>query len=64
MFLFSLFLLYSFEYTDLSNPLLRSFANFWLSFADKMTTGKHNFVPLLVKIIYERIKERYLKYQY
>ena len=51
MFLFSLFVLYSFQYIDLPNPLLRSFNNFWLSFADNMTTGTYNFESLIVKII-------------
>ena len=53
VFRFLLFVLYSFQYTDLSNPLLRSFDSFWLSFADKVTTGKYNFVSLIVKIISE-----------
>ena len=51
VFLFSLFVLYSFQYIDLPNPLLRSFDNFWLSIADNMTTGTYNFESLIVKII-------------
>ena len=50
-FLFSYFVLYPFQYTDLSNCLIRSFNSFWLSFADKVTTGNYNFVSLIVKII-------------
>ena len=51
IFLFSFFVLYSLEYTDLSSSLLWSFASFWLSFADKVTTGSYNFVSVLVTII-------------
>ena len=51
VFLFSLFVLYSFQETDLSNALLRSFDNFWLSLADKVTVGTYNFVSLIVKIL-------------
>ena len=43
--------IYSFQCTDLSNPLLRSFNSFWLSFADKVMTGTRNFVSLIVKTI-------------
>ena len=50
-FLFSFFVLYPLQYTDLSNSLIRSFNSFWLSFADKVTTGNYNFVSLIVKII-------------
>ena len=50
-FLFSLCVLYSFQYTDLSNTLLRSFDSFWLSFADRMTEGTYNFVSFIEKII-------------
>ena len=45
-FLFSFFVLYPLQYTDLSNSLIRSFNSFWLSF-----TGNYNFVSLIVKII-------------
>ena len=45
------FILYSFPCNDHSNPLLRSFDSFWLFFADYVTTGTYNFVPLIVKII-------------
>ena len=44
------FLFYSFQYTDLSNPLLRSFDNFWLSFADKVMIGRYKFVSLKIKV--------------
>ena len=50
-FLFSDFLSYSFQCTDLSNPFLRSFDSFWFSFADNVTTGKYHFVSFIVKII-------------
>ena len=33
------------------NLLLRSFDTSWLSFADKVTTGRYNFESLIVKII-------------
>ena len=36
--------------SDLSNPLLRSFDSFWLSYADKGTTRTYNFVSLIVKL--------------
>ena len=42
----SYFVLYSFQYTDPSNPLLRSFDSFWLSLT---TSGLYNFVSLIVK---------------
>ena len=51
VYLFSLFALYSFQYTNLSNPLLKRFDSFWLSFADTMTFGTYNFVSLIVKKI-------------
>ena len=51
IFLVSLFVLYSFQKTDLPNPLLRIFYNFWLYFADKVTTETNNFVSFIVKII-------------
>ena len=51
VFLLSLFILYSFQKTDPSNPLLRRFDSFWLSLADKVTTGTYIFVSLMVKII-------------
>ena len=51
VFLFSLFVFYLFQLTDLSNLLLRSFDNFWLSFAYKVIAGTYNFPPLIVKII-------------
>ena len=51
VFLFSFFLLYSFQQPDLSNLLLRNFESVWLSFTDKVTTGTYNFVSFLVKII-------------
>ena len=35
VFLFPVFISYSFKYGDLSNPLLRSFDNTYWSFADK-----------------------------
>ena len=47
----SLFVLDSFQLTDLSNPLLRCFDSFWLSLVDKVTTGTYNFVSLIVKIM-------------
>ena len=52
--LFSLFVLFLFQYTytDLSNSLLRSFDNFWLSFAVKMTTGIYDFVYFTVKKLF------------
>ena len=37
--------------TDASNPLLRSFDTFGLSFADDVTTETYIFVSLIVKII-------------
>ena len=51
LFFVSLFVLYSFQYTDLSNPLLRSFDSFCLSFVDNVTAGTYNFVSLIVKKI-------------
>ena len=51
VFLFSLFDLYSFQETDLSNSLLRSFDNSWLSFANKVTTWTYNLVSFKVKVI-------------
>ena len=51
VYLFSLFALYLFKFTDLLDPLLRRFHSFWLSFAHKVTTGSNNFVSLIVKII-------------
>ena len=51
VFLCSLYVFYLFQYTYLSNHLLRSFGRFSLSFADKVTTGTYNFVSLIVKII-------------
>ena len=50
VFLFSLFVSDPFQYTDLSNPLLRSFDDFCLPFADKVTIGTCNFVSCIVKI--------------
>ena len=50
-FLFSLCVLNSFQYTDFWNSLLRSFINFWFSFADNVTTETCNFVSLIVKVI-------------
>ena len=32
-------------------PLLRSFDSFWLSLADKVTTGTYNFASFIVKIL-------------
>ena len=51
MFLFSLFVFYSFQYTDLSNPLLRNFDRFLSSFADRVMTRTYSFLSLIVKII-------------
>ena len=51
VFLFSLFVLYSFQQTDLSNPLLWTFNNVWFYLADRFTTGTCNFVSLIVKVI-------------
>ena len=51
VFLFSLFFFYLFQYSDLSNLLLRSFDSFWLSFVDTVKKGTYNFVSLIVKII-------------
>ena len=48
--LYSQFLFYSFQYTDLWNSLLRYFDSFWLPFADRKTTGTNNFVSLIVKV--------------
>ena len=50
-FVFSFFVLYSLQYIDLSNVLLRSFDIFYLCFADHGTAGTYNFLPLIVKII-------------
>ena len=50
-FLVSSFVLYSFQWFDFSNPLLRSFDNLWLSLAYKVTPETYNFVSLIVKII-------------
>ena len=50
IFLFSFFLLNSFQLTGLSNNLLRSFDGFWLCPADKVTGGLYNFVSLIMKI--------------
>ena len=36
--------------SDFSNPFLRSFGSFWLSFANKITAGTYNFVTLILKI--------------
>ena len=44
VFLVSLFVLCSFQYTDLSNPLLKSFDSFLLSFADKVTTETKHII--------------------
>ena len=52
-FSFTRFILYSFQYTDISSPLLRSFDRFLLSFADKVTAETYWFVSLIVKIILE-----------
>ena len=49
--LLSLFVLYLFQQTDLSITLLKSFDNFLLSFADKVTTRTYNVVSLILKII-------------
>ena len=35
----------------MSNPLLKSFGNVWLSLADTVTTGTYIFLSLIVKII-------------
>ena len=51
VFMFSLFVLYLFQYTDFSNPLLRNFDSFLLPFAYKVMTGTYNFVSLIVNII-------------
>ena len=51
VFLFSLLVLYWFQKTNFSNPFLRGSDSFWLSLADKVTTGTCNFVYLIVKII-------------
>ena len=51
VFLPPLFALYSFQKTDLSNPLLRSFDSVLLFLVDTVTTGTYNFGPLVVKII-------------
>ena len=48
VFLFSLFVLYSYQLADLSNHLLRGFDSFSLSFPDKVTAGTQNFLSLLV----------------
>ena len=53
--IFILTVLYSFQQTNISNPLLRSFDSFWLSLADKVTTGTYNFVSLIVKIILQEL---------
>ena len=50
MFLFSPLVFYSFQYADLSNPLLRRFESFRLSFPDKVTRGTYNFVSFVAKI--------------
>ena len=39
VFLLSLFVLYSFQQSELSDPLLRRFDDFWWSLADKVTAG-------------------------
>ena len=49
VFLFSPFVLYSFQYTDLSTLLLRNFDSFLLPFVDKVTAKTYNFVSLIVK---------------
>ena len=46
MFLLLLFVLYSFQYTNISNTQLRIFDTFLLSFADIVTTMSYNFVSL------------------
>ena len=46
-----LFALCSFQQTDLSNPLLRSYDSFWFSLADNVTTGTYKFESLIVEII-------------
>ena len=51
VFLFSFFILYSFQYADLSNPLLRSANSYWFSLVDNMTTGTSNYLSLIVKIL-------------
>ena len=51
VFLFSCFVLNSFQLNGLSNLVLRSFNNSCLSFSDKMTTRTQNIVSLIVKII-------------
>ena len=51
VFLFAFFVLYSFQYADLSDSLLRSFNSFWTSFADNVTIGTVCVVSLVVKII-------------
>ena len=49
LYFYSHFLLY--VHSDLSDYLRKNFDNFWLSLADKFTTGTYNFVYLKVKII-------------
>ena len=51
MFLLLLSVLYSFQHIEPSNPLLRSFESFWLSFTDKVKKGTYNFASLIVKVI-------------
>ena len=51
VFLLSHFVLYSLQKTDISNTLLRRFYSFWLSLADKVTTGRYNSVSLIVKTV-------------
>ena len=51
IFFLSLFVLHSFQYTDLSDPLLKGFDSFYSSFANKVTTGTYSFVYLIAKII-------------
>ena len=50
-FLFSYLVLHSLQYTSLSNPWLKSFDSFWLSFADNVTAKTHTFESLVTKII-------------
>ena len=47
----SVFVLYSFQWTDLSNPLLKNVDSFWLSLADKVITGTYILLSLIVKIM-------------
>ena len=53
MFLLLLFVLYSFQYANISNTQLRIFITFLLSFADTVTIMSYKFVSLIVRIILE-----------